>query len=83
MDVETIRMTVAGRNLVRAVVYTRRNSLQVPVNENVDDVLADTNLPFEADVELNGRSLPVRVNFVVAGARRESALLTLSSSTTT
>jgi len=72
-----------GQACIRAadLVYTRRSSLQVPVNEDVEELLADTNLPFEADVVLDGRFGPVRVDFVVTGARRQSALLTLSTST--
>ena len=54
-----------GQACIRAadLVYTRRSSLQVPVNEDVEELLADTNLPFEADVVLDGRFGPVRVDF--------------------
>lgn len=70
-----------GQACIRAsdLVYTRRSSLQVPMNENVEEIIVDANLPFETDVELDGRFGPVRVDFLVTGSRTSSAMLTLSS----
>lgn len=46
-----------GQTCLRAadLVYTRRSSLQVPANEDLEEVLADTSLPYESNVELEGR----------------------------
>jgi len=64
------------------LVYTRRSSLQVPANEDLEEVLADTSLPYEPNVELEGRfGVPVRVDFLVTGARNRSAVLTWSTAT--
>jgi len=47
--------------------------------ESVESLIVDTDLPYEPDVALLGRSRSVRVDFLIIGPRRESAILTLSS----
>lgn len=74
-----------GQACVRVadLVYTRRSSLQLVVTEEVEEVLADADLDYDANAELEGRyGKPVRVDFVVRGTRTKSALLTLSSRNT-
>ena len=65
---------------VADLTYTRRSSLQTVVSEDVEEVLADSELDYEANTELCGRhGNLVRVDFLVKGPSRSSALLTLSS----
>lgn len=74
-----------GQSCIRAadLYYTRRSSLQIAVNEDLEEVLVDTNSEFEANVELEGRyGKPIRVDFLVRGTRRQSAILTLATTTT-
>lgn len=71
-----------GQACVRVadLTYTRRSSLQTGISEELEEFLSDTSLPFEPDQELIGRhGTPVRVDFLVRGQRRTSALLTLAS----
>lgn len=71
-----------GQACVRVadLIYTRRSSLQLPVTEEVEEVLADAALDYDQNTELEGRyGRPVRVDFLVRGARTASAVLTLSS----
>lgn len=71
-----------GQACVRVadLTYTRRTSLQVGVTEEIEEVLADSNLDYESDIELEGQfGIPVRVDFLVRTSRRPSAILSLSS----
>lgn len=63
--------------------YTRRSSLQVPVTEEVEEVLAEGDLDYEPNKELPGRfGKPIRVDFLVQGRHAQSAVLTWSSANT-
>ena len=65
---------------IRDRIYTRRSALQVVFNEEVEEVLADTSLPYEPNKELDGRyGKLVKVDFLVQGSRTRSAVLALSS----
>jgi len=71
-----------GQACVRVadLIYTRRSSIQLPVTDEVEEVLADAELDYDQNPELEGRyGRPVRVDFLVRGARTTSAVLTLSS----
>lgn len=71
-----------GQACVRVsdLIYTRRSSLQSPVTEEVEEVLADGELEYEPNKELQGRfGAPVRVDFLVHGRRMKSAVLAWSS----
>lgn len=71
-----------GQACVRVadLTYTRRSALQSGVSEDLEEFLADADLVFEANRELDGRhGAKVRVDFVVQGASVTSALLALSS----
>lgn len=60
--------------------YTRRASLQTVFHEEVEEILADGDVPYEPNVELEGRfGNVVRVDFLAAGRRSRSAVLGLSS----
>ncbi len=71
-----------GQACVRVadLTYTRRSSLQVSVSEEIEEFLADSELDFEANIELIGRrDVNVRVDFLVHGSRSTSALLALAT----
>lgn len=75
-----------GQACVRVsdLLYTRRTSLQAGVTEEIEEVLAETDWPYEADVEMPGKlGNLVRLDFLVHGPRRKSAILALSSPNTT
>lgn len=57
--------------------YTRKLHLQTNFSEEVEEFLADIELPYETDRELEGLHGRVRVDFIVHG-RRDSLLLTLA-----
>lgn len=80
-DVLVAGIVRLGQACIRTtdLVFTRRSAMQVPFVEDVEEILADSNLPFEADVELSGRYGPVRVDFLVTGQQQKTALLTLST----
>lgn len=62
------------------LLLTRRAALQAAFPEQVEEVISDSDLTYEANVELIGRSgRPVKVDFLVRGARTRSAVLTLAS----
>lgn len=64
--------------------FTRRSSLQVSATDEVEELLADAELPFVADASLQGRyGNIVVVDFLVDGRRRQSAVLTLAAQSTT
>lgn len=64
---------------VSDLMFTRRSSLHVPFSDDVEEVLADAELIYEKDPELHGRSGPVRVDYLVQGPQRRSAVLALSA----
>ena len=71
-----------GQACVRVadLTYTRRSSLQLDFAEDLEEVLADTALEYESNMELEGRfGKRVRVEFLVRGAHLSSAVLTLAS----
>lgn len=71
-----------GQACVRVadLTYTRRTSLQAGVTEEVEEILADAELAYEAGVELEGKfNAPVRVDFLVSGKTLRSAVLAMSS----
>lgn len=58
--------------------YTRKLQIQTHFSEEVEEFLADLELPYEVDQEIEGsRGRRVRVDFVVH-SKRDSLLLTLS-----
>jgi hypothetical protein len=60
--------------------FTRRSSLQSTFVEEVEEVLSDADLPYEANPEVPGRyGKPVPVDFAVPGGRTRSLVLTLAS----
>jgi hypothetical protein len=62
------------------LIYTRRSSLQAPATEEVEEVLAEGELKYQPDQELEGRfGSRVRVDFLVHGRQTSSAVLTWSS----
>jgi len=74
-----------GQTCVRVadLIYTRRSSLQAPATEEVEEILAEGELDYEANSELEGRfGNRVRVDFLVHGQRTHSAVLTWSSANT-
>lgn len=60
--------------------FTRRSTSLVNAGEEVEEIISDANLPYETDVPLEGRNANViKVDFLVHGTRRDSAIVTLSS----
>lgn len=71
-----------GQACVRVadLMFTRRSNVSVGVTEEVEEILADASLEYEADAELPGRKGSViPIDFLVSGRRRKTALLTLGS----
>lgn len=65
---------------VADLLFTRRASLQTSFAEDIEEVLADADLPYESAVDIEGRyGRVVRVDFSVQGARARSLVLGLSS----
>ncbi len=65
---------------VADLTYTRRSALVSSFSEAIEEILVDRELPYEPNVELAGRfGNLVRVDFVVRGPHRGSAILGLSS----
>jgi hypothetical protein len=65
---------------VAGLTYTRRGALQTGVTEDVEELLADSELAYDADAELDGRyGTKVRVDFLVKGTKTTSAVLALAS----
>ncbi len=74
-----------GQACVRVsdLIYTRRCALQTGLDEELEEFLSNVGMPFDANVELVGRrGTSVRVDFVVIGARAQSAILGLASGST-
>jgi hypothetical protein len=62
------------------LMFTRRTSIHSSFAEEIEDLLADSDLPYETDVELPGRQGKlVRVDFSVHGGRTRSLVMTLAS----
>jgi hypothetical protein len=60
--------------------FTRRSNLQVNATEEVEELLSDAELAYETNAPLRGRhDNVVVVDFLVAGRRRKSAVLTLAA----
>jgi hypothetical protein len=71
-----------GQACVRVadLTFTRRSTVQVNAGEEVEEILSDAALPYEANVTLPGRQgSTVSVDFLVHGRRQRSALLTLAA----
>jgi hypothetical protein len=65
---------------VADLTFTRRASLQSPFSDDVEEVLADAELRFEVGWELVGRRRKtVRVDYLVTGQTKRSAVLALSA----
>jgi hypothetical protein len=66
---------------VADLMFTKRAALETAFAEEVEEVISATDLPYEAGVELPGKyNKPVRVDFLVHGARQVNGVLGLSSS---
>ncbi len=60
--------------------YTRRQFLQSAFVEEIEEILSDTEVTYEPNVELVGRfAKPVWVDFLVTGTHLHSSVLTLST----
>jgi hypothetical protein len=65
---------------VADLIYTRRSTVPAPIVEEVEEILADTELSYEADTELEGRfGNRVRVDFLVHGSHMTSAVIAWSN----
>ena len=75
-----------GQACVRVadLTFTRRSSLQTTTADEVEELLADAELPYQQNASLQGRhGNLVVVDFLVEGRRRRSAVLTLTAQSTT
>ncbi len=62
---------------VADLTYTRRTSVQTGIAEELEEIIADANLEYEAGAELPGRyGKVVPIDFLVRGRRTRSAVLT-------
>lgn len=60
--------------------FTRRTSLQTEFAEDVEEFLGDSDLPYQANIEVPGRyGKLVRVDFAVEGKKSKSLVLALAS----
>jgi hypothetical protein len=67
---------------VADLTFTRRASLIAPFAEEVEEILGDAEIPYQAGVELPGRfGKLVAVDYLVTGKGQQSAILALTSST--
>jgi hypothetical protein len=65
---------------VADLMFTRRSSLASPFLEEVEEVVADSELHYDSGIEILGRfGKLVRVDFLVIGRTRRSAVLTLTA----
>lgn len=74
-----------GQAAVRVsdLLFTRRSAMVTSFAEQVEDLLNDVDVPYTPNVELEGRfGKVVRVDFLTSGARLQTAILTLSSGST-
>jgi hypothetical protein len=64
--------------------FTRRSSLVVTATDEVEELISDADLAYQANASLLGRhGHVVVVDFLVEGRRRNSAVLTLAAQSTT
>ncbi len=63
--------------------FTRRSSLQVTATDEVEELISDADLAYQANAPMQGRHGLVVVDFLVEGRRRQSAVLTLAAPSTT
>ncbi len=62
------------------LIFTKRAALSVGFAEEVEEVVADCDLPYQTGAELLGRhGNPVRVDFLVTGGVQSTAILALSA----
>lgn len=61
------------------LIFTKRLQLQSTFNEDVEELMIDGDLDYQAGAEVPGRFAPVPVDFLVRGRTTESAVLTLSA----
>jgi Domain of unknown function DUF1828 len=59
--------------------FTRRSSLVVTATDEVEELISDADLAYQANASLHGRHGNVVVDFLVEGRRRKSAVLTLAA----
>lgn len=80
-EVETKVVVLAQACLrIADLTFTRRASLQSVFSDDVEEVLVDSNLPYEPNAEIEGRfNVPVRVDYLVHGPKRDTALMGWSS----
>ena len=74
-----------GQACVRVadLIYTRRSTVQAPIAEELEEIIADTELSYEANTELEGRfGNRVRVDFLVRGSHLNSAVIAWSNAST-
>lgn len=65
---------------VADLMFTKRAGLEVAFTDEVEEVIAATDLPYEPGVELPGKyDKRVRLDFLVHGPRKSSGVLALSS----
>lgn len=65
------------------LIFTRRSSMPGVFLEEVEEIISDTELPYQTDVEIDGRfGRPVRLDFLVVGRTTRSAILTLAANNT-
>lgn len=66
---------------VADLTFTRRASLASEFQEDLEEVLADSELPYVPDADIPGRhGQLIRVSYLVAGKTQESAVMALSAS---
>lgn len=58
---------------------TRRMNYAVSAIDELEEFLADADFSYKPNAELNGMFAPAKVDFLVSGARKDSALLMRSS----
>ncbi len=71
-----------GQACVRVadLLFTRRSNLQVVASDEVEELISDAELAYEANVPLAGKhGNMVVVDFLVSGRRQKSAVLTLGA----
>lgn len=75
-----------GQACLRAsdLLFTRRLVLQTTFAEEIEETLGDVGLPFEANVEIELRAgRVVKVDYLVTGRSKRSALMTLAATSRT
>lgn len=68
---------------VADLTFTKRTALQTLGREEVEEVISDLELPYEQDFEIQCNNRTVKVDFFVRASAKNSAILTLSSASTT